>query len=435
MKEQPALAIDSAGWLADSPRAGAVTIGELRALSARLDSLRERLHRWRDGDSPSFLALPYATDTMSIANRGRDIAKRFRQTVVFGIGGSSLGGEMLCQVLGSPGHGHPVQFFDNIDPASLDALTRINWNDTQLLVVSKSGTTAETLCQFLSLLPGIEQQVGTANLRKHVLAITENPGGALHRIADQLGIEILPHPPVGGRYSVLSVVGLLPAAIAGVDITALLAGARQMAERCIADDIETNPAFSAGGIQFLHSRLGRTLTVQMTYSDRLRPVMRWFRQLWAESLGKRDRAGHAQGLTPIEAYGATDQHSQLQLYLAGPDDKLFTFLVAPPTDSDHRQIADRFPDIPEAAVLAGHSMTELFAAEFEATRTTLGRNGRPNRTLTLRAGDPAALGELIMLLEVETVVVAELLGVDPFDQPAVEEGKILAREYLAQSRR
>ena len=168
----------------------------------------------------------------------------------------------------------------------------------------------------------------------------------------------------------------------------------------------------------------------MTYCDRLRPELRWFRQLWAESLGKHDRHGRARGLTPVLAHGVTDQHSQLQLYLAGPDDKQFTFLTSPSLSRSGTRIPERFMDIPEVAILAGHTMGELFAAEFESIRTTLTRHGRPHRTLALMPDDPFALGELIVLIEMETVVVAELLGVDPFDQPAVEEGKVLAREYL-----
>jgi glucose-6-phosphate isomerase len=425
-----ALAIEYDSLLSAQLGSAGIEPESVRALSPRLDPLRRRLPDWRAGRVPSFLALPYATDTAGIAARGRDIAGRFRQTVVFGIGGSSLGGEMLVRVLDDSSKDHAVRFYDNIDPASLIELTQINWADTCLLVISKSGTTAETLCQLLSLLPTIEKQVGSQRLARHVLVVTENREGPLFRLAERLGLDVIPHPPVGGRFSVLSVVGLLPAAIAGVDIERLLSGARAMAERCVQDDMETNPAFWNGACQYLHAERGRTLSVHMTYCDRLRPVMRWFRQLWAESLGKHDAAGRARGLTPVEAYGVTDQHSQLQLYLAGPDDKQFTFLTSPALHKSGVRIPNRFTDIPEVAALAGHTMGELFAAEFEAIRTTLTRNHRPHRTLRLRPDDPAALGELILLIEMETVVVAELLGVDPFDQPAVEEGKILAREYI-----
>ena len=428
MKTDLHLDIDSSGFLEETLGAAGIARADVLALSPRLDPLRQRLRRWHDGTEPSFFGLPYAGDTDAIAARARAHAQRFRQTVVFGIGGSSLGGEMLVRILG---HGeHPVRFFDNIDPGSLIELTQINWRETGLLVISKSGATAETLCQLLSLLPQLERELGPQGLRDHVQVVTENRAGPLFKLAERLGLEVVAHPPVGGRYSVLSVVGLLPAAIAGVDIHALLAGARRMAERCRDDGMQTNPAFWNGACQYLHGERARALSVYMTYCDRLRPVLRWLRQLWAESLGKRNSKGRACGLTPVEAYGVTDQHSQLQLYLAGPDDKQFTFFTDPALHRNGIRIPERFTDIPEIGALAGHTMGELFAAELEATRLTLTRRGRPNRVLRLASDNPEAIGELILLLEVETVVVAELFGVDPFDQPAVEEGKVLARDYL-----
>ena len=432
MKTDLHLDIDSNGFLGETLGAAGIARADVLALSPRLDPLRQRLRRWHDNAEPSFFSLPYAGDADAIAARARAHAQRFRQTVVFGIGGSSLGGEMLVRILGQGDH--PVRFFDNIDPGSLIELTQIDWRETGLLVVSKSGATAETLCQLLSLLPQLERDLGPQGLREHVRVITENRAGPLFKLAERLGLEILAHPPVGGRYSVLSVVGLLPAAIAGVDIHALLAGARRMAERCLADDMESNPAFWNGACQYLHAERARTLSVHMAYCDRLRPVLRWLRQLWAESLGKHDRDGRARGLTPIEAYGVTDQHSQLQLYLAGPDDKQFTFFTSPALHRSGIRIPERFSDIPEIGALAGHTMGELFAAEFEATRLTLTRHGRPNRAIRLAPDNPEAIGELILLLETETVVVAELLGVDPFDQPAVEEGKVLARECIKKFR-
>jgi len=262
--------------------------------------------------------------------------------------------------------------------------------------------------------------------------ITENPSGALAQVASELEIEIIAHPPVGGRFSVLSVVGLLPAAVAGVDIGTLLAGARKRAEECSAEKMEDNPAFYQATAQFLHAREGRNICVMMPYVDRLRPLGLWYRQLWAESLGKRDRQGRPRGLTPTLAMGATDQHSQLQLYLDGPDDKQFTLLADPALMSEGARISDRFARLPAVKPLVNHTVGELLLAEYRATRETLTRRGRPNRAVTLDTRDPAAIGALLLQLELETVIVAELLGVDAFDQPAVEDGKRLAREYLQQ---
>ena len=407
---------------------GGIDAPSLMALSPRLDGLRAKLHRWRAASEASFLALPFSADITAIQTRARAITARHARSVVFGTGGSSLGGEMLVQVLTNGQH--PVTFYDNIDHLSFIELRTTDWANTQLLVISKSGNTAETLCQFLAVLPQLETQLGKASLRDHVLIVTENPAGALAHLARELNLEIVAHPPVGGRYSVLSVVGLLPAAIAGADIEALLHGARAMAERCSDGDIERNPAFWSGAAQYLHVERGRSQSVQMAYGDDFRSISRWIRQLSAESLGKVDGGGRARGFTPIEAHGVTDQHSQLQLYLDGPDDKLFTFITSNELRALGELIPQRFAHIPDVAPLIGHTTGELFMAEFEALRTTLSQRQRPQRTFYLGLNDAAALGELIVLLEMETVVIAELMGVDPFDQPAVEQGKILAREYL-----
>jgi len=399
----------------------------IRALSPQLEGLRQQLRGWRRGAPFSFYHLPFADDTRAIRARAARITQRFARTIVFGIGGSSLGGEMLVRSLGNATH--PMRFFDNIDPSTLAELEHVDWRSTALLVISKSGNTAETLAQFLSLLPRLEAELGT-QLREHVQVITENRDGALALIATQLGLEIVAHPPVGGRYSVLSVVGLLPAAIAGVDVEALLTGARTMAEECGQDDMLENPAFFNAAAQYLHAEQGRSICVFMPYADRLRPLGLWYRQLWAESLGKHDPNGRACGLTPALAMGVTDQHSQLQLYLDGPDDKQYTLLADPNLGVLGASVPQRFSGFPATAPLAGHTTGELLLAEFRATRETLTRHARPNRTILLDTRNPAAIGALILLLELETVVVARLLNIDPFDQPAVEESKVLAREYL-----
>lgn len=421
-----ALHLDDNHFLYEGIGAAAPSRSDCLALSPRLDTLRARIQRWRAGTEPAFLGLPFARDLESIAHRGHAIGRKFRQTIVLGIGGSSLGGEMLTRVLG---HGvHHVSFYDNLDPTTLFDPEAIDWEQTMLLVVSKSGNTVETLGQFLTVLPELEARLG-ARLAEHVLVITENPNGALHKLAQELKLEIFSHPPVGGRFSVLSVVGLLPAAIAGVDITQLMQGARAMAERVCDADMARNPAFMQGAAQYLHAQRGRQMSAQFVYADRLLPVTRWFAQLWGESLGKRDASGTHRGLTPLAARGATDQHSQLQLYLDGPDDKQFTFIVNPALKHQGARVPASASKYDAVKPLAGHTLGEMFYAEFEATRAMLARRARPARTFSLPF-EAHALGELIVLLETETVVVAELLGIDPFDQPAVEDGKKLAWEYL-----
>jgi len=427
MNQFTALDIDISALISDQAKGMGVSRAEVLALSPQLDGLRQRIRAWRTGKPYSFYHLPYRKDTGVIASLGARIASQFARTIVFGIGGSSLGGETLVHCLGS--RTHPVRFYDNIDPTTLDELTTVDWSSTCLLVVSKSGQTAETLSQFLGLLPTLEARLGS-KLREHVHIITEDRQGALAQVAISLGLDILEHPAVGGRFSVLSVVGLLPAAIAGVDITRLLLGARRVADQCAHEDMESNPAFLQGAAMYLHARQDRRICVFMPYADRLRPFGMWFRQLWAESLGKQDPRGTPQGLTPALAMGVTDQHSQLQLYLDGPDDKQFTLVADPSLQSQGARIPERFRELPAVEPLAGHTIGELLLAEFRATRETLSRHGRPNRVIHLDTRDPAALGAMMFQIEVETVVVAELLGVDPFDQPAVEEGKRLPREYL-----
>lgn len=423
----PGIEIDASTLLDLPPGDMGVSRADVVALSPQLDSLRARMRGWRHGKPPSFLQLPFRDDVGDIIAHAMRIAADFSRTIVFGIGGSSLGGEMLVRCLGM--RAHAVRFFDNIDPITLAELDDVDWTGTALLVVSKSGQTAETLAQFLGLLPHLEARLGP-RLREHVRVVTENPQGALAQVAGELGLEIIAHPPVGGRFSVLSVVGLLPAAIAGVDIVALLAGARASAETCSLHDMDSNPAFFQAGAQYLHARHGRNICVFMPYADRLHPFGLWYRQLWAESLGKRDRGGQARGLTPALAMGVTDQHSQLQLYLDGPDDKQFTLLADPALQAQGARVPDRFGHLPAVKPLIGHSTGELLLAEYRATRETLTRHARPNRAILIDTRNPAALGALILQLEIETVVMAELLSVDPFDQPAVEEGKRLAREYL-----
>ncbi|MEK8088446.1 hypothetical protein [Thermithiobacillus plumbiphilus] len=424
------ISINSDNFMASAVGEHGIREEDLIAQGDRLDGLRERLRIWRDGKEPSFLGLPFQTDLDEIKTLGNRMLKRFTRFIVFGIGGSSLGGNMLVQTLGRRNDRRRVRFYDNVDPITLESLDRIDWNETLLIVISKSGNTAETIAQFLTVLPRMERELGAQCVHEHVLVITEEPKGALQQIAERLEIPVIPHPAVGGRYVVLSAVGLLPAYLAGVDIDGVMEGARAMADRCCQKDIRENPGLWQGAAQYLLAENGKTISQWMPYSDHLTLVVDWYRQLWAESLGKHDPQGRERGLTPVSAKGVTDQHSQLQLFLDGPSDKQFTFLTSPDLLTAGERIPTRFADLPAVKPLVGHTTGELFGAEFLGTRETLSRRGRPNRTLSLLQGDAFAIGELIILLEVETVVVAELMGIDAFDQPAVEESKVLTRKYL-----
>ena len=424
------LAIDCAGFLKDTIGETGVSNEEIKALSPKLDNLRKQIKEWQNSDTVNFLNLPEKTDLDEIEQLGQECSRNFKRTLVFGIGGSSLGAEMLSRTLGYRSHSNQVDFYDNVDPGTFGEVYDARWSDTLCLVISKSGNTAETLSQYLTVLPHMERYLGEDGACDHTIIITENKDGALYKIAQQIGIRVITHPPIGGRFSVLSVVGLLPAYISGVDISGVLEGARSMVKRCTQDDILENPAFFSGAAQFLHSEKGRTMSVFMPYADNLRLLVNWYRQLWAESLGKIDKDGNNRGLSPVENHGVTDQHSQLQLMLEGPDDKQVTFLAHPGIRHRGKRVPMRFQELPAVAPLAGHTLGELFLSELMGTRETLSLYGRPNRTFSLHDRDAYAIGELIMLLEMETVVVAELMGVNAFDQPAVEENKLLIQKYL-----
>lgn len=421
--------IDTDGMFNEGNNDSAVEKNQIETLNNRFDALREKIKNWNNPEQTTFLNLPVTNGLADIKKLGQQILQQFSNTVVFGIGGSSLGGEMLVNTLG--GGDHKVKFYDNVDPTTLAALDKIQWKDTCLLVISKSGNTAETLSQFLTVLPTMNRVLGKEGVQKHTIIITENEEGALYDLGQRLQIPVVPHPPIGGRFSVLTVVGLLPAYLGGVDVDAVVDGAHAMAKRCSEDSISDNPAFYNAALQYLHAQLGRTMSVHMPYADNLRMLIDWFRQLWAESLGKLNSDGQHRGMTPVAAHGVTDQHSQLQLYLEGPDDKQITFFTHTGAEHLGQTVPMEFQDIPAIAPLVGHTVGELFSAEFQATRETITRKGRPNRTFSLRERDAFAIGEIIMLFEMETVAMAELMEIDPFDQPAVEESKVLTREYLA----
>ena len=397
------------------------------------DALKGLRARHADGSLP-LLRLPEARDDLvplkPIADAYRD---KFDDVVLLGTGGSSLGGKTLCSLADcgfGPRPGAPrLHFFDNVDPHTITAmLDRVALDRTGFLVVSKSGSTAETLTQFLICFSAAQKVLGTA-VGEHFTAITEPGDNVLRRLATRFGMAILDHDPgIGGRYSALSLVGLLPAMIAGLDPVAVREGAAgvltPVLEGAAAEFVE--PAIGAALSVGLATENRVTTTVVMPYVDRLANFGLWFRQLWAESLGK-----NGKGTTPVNALGTVDQHSQLQLYLDGPRDKMFTVMmlncaglgpVVEPSLADDEALG----------YLAGKTMGDLMDAEQRATAKTLIQNNRPTRIFRLSSLDEKMMGALMMHFMLETIIAAHLLGVDPFDQPAVEEGKILTRDYLAE---
>jgi glucose-6-phosphate isomerase len=401
-----------------------------------LDWLRAR---HQDGGLP-LLRLPERQDDLAATLAAAKRLSAGASDVVFlGTGGSSLGGQTLAQLAGHavPGvgllRGEPrIHFMDNLDPETFSLfLARLPLATTRFVAISKSGGTGETLMQTAAVLEALGAKAA-APISELVIGLTEpdKPGrrNGLRDLLAPYGVTMLEHDPgVGGRFSVLSNVGLLPAAVLGLDVTAIRAGAAAALAPVLsrAEPAAVPAAVGAALAVSLAETRGKTISVLMGYADRLERFARWYVQLWAESLGK-----DGKGTTPLGALGPVDQHSQLQLFIAGPRDKLFTVITV--------DVAGRGPIInSELAARAGEpgfggkTIGDLVAAQGRATADTLAKNGCPVRAIHLDRLDERTLGELLMHFMLETIIAAHLLGVDPFDQPAVEEGKILAKRYLA----
>jgi len=375
--------------------------------------------------SLELLGIPAGKDDLKAAQKVAAGIKGARTVAVLGIGGSSLGGQALTALRKNPG----VEFHDNPDPFSWSAaLKRFDLKKTHFVAISKSGGTAETLMQVLTAAEALKQ-AGVKALKKHFTIITEPHQSALADFADAIGAARLDHPTgVGGRYSVLTVVGLLPAILMGIDVKALRAGAAAvLAETLAAKSAAGSPAATGAALHHaLASENRLATTILWPYVDHLAVFGGWWRQLWAESLGK-----DGKGSTPVSVLGPVDQHSQLQLFRDGPGNALFTIVTV--------DTKGKGPMAPRAAAkslkldyLAGKRLGDLVEAESRATAQTLFKNGRPVRVIHVPQVDAFDMGALMMHFMLETIIMGKLMGVDPFNQPGVEEGKVLARQYLAE---
>jgi len=387
------------------------------------------------------LHVPRATDDLAAVREAASWLRLDATDVVFlGTGGSSLGGQTLAQLkdYAVPGAGRftespRVHFLDNLDPVTIDhVLHKLPLSSTRFVAISKSGGTGETLMQTIAVLSALEKAGLRARPNDMFLGLSEpRRDGARNALRDLLepeGVRFLDHHTgIGGRYSVLTNVGLLPAAVLGLDIAAIRQGAAEAHEPFrVGRAAKDAPAVMGAALNVAAAREGKGIAVTMAYADRLERFNRWWVQLWAESIGK-----DGKGTQPVAAIGPVDQHSQLQLYLAGPNDKLFTVLTTgvagqgPLMDAKLARRAGE-PDF------GGRHIGDLVAAQGRATADTLAKNGRPTRRIHVEKLDERAMGELLMHFMLETVLTGYTLGVDPFDQPAVEEGKVLAKQYLAQ---
>ncbi len=429
-----------------------LTRARLAELAAGFGAVQEEVRRRRSAGDYGFYGLVNQGPTIrQITTFAEGLGQAHDHVLVLGIGGSALGTRALLNALRLPAWNEwddegreffpRVTVLDNVDPTTVAAaLRRIDPRRVLVNVISKSGGTAETMAQYLVVRAWLEEALGDAASR-HLVFTTDPSRGALREIAARDGIATLDVPPdVGGRFSVLSPVGLLPAALAGIDVERLVAGARRAIERAEADDLLRNPAALYAALHWAaDSDLGARIHVLMPYTDRLRDFAEWYRQLWAESLGKRvDREGrtvHA-GPTPLAAVGATDQHSQVQLFMEGPFDKVITFIRVERFAEDVAipSLAPRAGSgLPaDLAYLAGHTLAELLDAEYQATAAALAEMGRMSCTLQVPELTPEALGEAIMFFQLATGYAGVWYGVDPFDQPGVELGKRLT--YAAMGR-
>jgi glucose-6-phosphate isomerase len=426
---------------AHAERIGAhgVAAAALEAALGRSEAALEALRaRHADGTLP-LLRLPAARDDIqSIRAAAQRLADGATDVVLFGTGGSIRGARTLAQLagIGVPGlelsRAAPrLHFIENLDPASMEALlARLPLATTRFVVVSKSGATGETLMQAMAALGAVRKAGLTARVSDLFLGLTEaavsGRRNALRDLFSGDGVPMLEHDPaIGGRFSVLTNVGLLPAALAGLDIVAVRAGAAAALQPILdAKPAASVPPAVGAALAIALAASGKQISVLMAYADRLERLTHWYVQLWAESLGK-----DGKGLTPLAVLGPSDQHSQLQLFIAGPRDKLFTLVTVASAGSGPRIDAALAERAGEGG-FGGKTIGDLVAAQARATAATLAKNGCPVRTLHLERLDEASLGALLMHFMLETIIAAHLLGVDPFDQPAVEEGKVLAKRYL-----
>lgn len=412
---------------------------EFEELTPLLEKVDKQIRDWRASGEVGFFDLPHDT---SIVKEIKELARKSkewcRDVLVLGIGGSALGARALQQALCHPAHNYfPIgrrqyhsRLFvaDNIDPDCLyGMLDDLELKRLLVNVISKSGSTAETIAKFLFIYKLLQGRSGEAQARESFVLTTDPEKGGLRGLAEAEGFPSLTVPAnVGGRFSVFSAVGLFPAAMAGIDISGLMAGARFMDQRLQASAAADNLAYRLAACYYLaFRRKGRPIQVFMPYAGNLTGVADWLCQLWAESLGKKttlDGNVVHTGPTPVRAVGVTDQHSLLQLFMEGPADKLITFLEVEKFNQPIT-IPACYPEIEGLAYLGGRTLAELMAAEKKATAFNLMKAGRPNLTIKLPEINAFTIGQLLYLFQVTVVALGGLLNINPFDQPGVEGGK------------
>ncbi len=425
-----------------------ITDAQLKTLAEKTSPLIDQLNKERKAGETAYRDLAFNEKTVQkVKELTAQLKDRCENLVVLGIGGSTLGNIALQTALNPYMHnlddaqrqGPRLFVFDNIDPDQFTSF--LDWvgdklDKTIFNVISKSGQTAETAAQFLIVRKMLSDRLGPDGCKNQVVATTDLEQGTLRKIAAEDNLRCLEVPKdVNGRFSVLSAVGLFSAAMCGIDIDSLLEGARDMDERVSCKDFYKNPAAINAAINYHFYNHGKKISVMFPYSYALKDLADWYRQLWAESLGKaEDLKGNEVhiGPTPVKALGTTDQHSQVQLYREGPNDKLFTFLQVSNFHNDLK-IAPAPDCAPELAFLAGKSLGTLFNNEKRATEFALLQSQRPCLTVIFPEVNAYTVGQFIYLYEVTTSLAGALFGINPYDQPAVELGKEAAFALMGES--
>ena len=424
---------------------GEVGLSEIELAQAlkAADEALATLRGWHAENSLPLLHLHERHNDLAACRNACDLLIRgARDVVILGTGGSSLGGQAVGQLAGYripgplPRTGEMSEvnfhFFDNLDGHSMSlSLRRFDLKSTRFVAISKSGGTPETLAQTVVVIEALKEAGLDWNMRQHLLVLTSSGSpdkNALRHLAILHDLIVLDHDPgIGGRYSVLSNTGMLPAMLMGLDADALRSGAGEVIGpiQAGAGAREVAPALGAAVVHALTGKRGINASIMMPYSDRLRLFSAWYQQLWAESLGK-----DGKGTQPVAAAGPVDQHSQMQLFLGGPADKLLN-IIMPQTAGTGPRIPESYRRDPLIGYLADRTLGDLTDCQQRATAETYARNGRPVRTFAIDELNERTLGALLMHFMIETILTGLMMGVDPFDQPAVEESKILTREYLA----
>jgi glucose-6-phosphate isomerase len=422
-------------------QAHGLSLAELKRAEAPVKAVITRIERERKNGQHRYRDLPHdAAMLRAVKAAAKRYGGRFDNLVVLGIGGSALGNIALQTGLNAPYYnlldsrarrGPRLFVMDNVDPVQFGNLLEVigpSLRKTLFNVISKSGETAETAAQFLIVRELLARKLGSKGLRSNLIVTTDPEGGTMRSIVVAEGFDSLPVPPgVGGRFSVLSAVGLFSAAMCGIRVERVLAGAADMGECVGLAAVRRNPAAMLALLLHAFYVRGKRLHVMMPYSYHLKDLADWYRQLWAESLGKAhdvDGQPVCVGPTPIKALGATDQHSQVQLYREGPNDKVFIFLEVEKFAADVK--IPTVANTPEAmAYLQGKSLGRLLNAEKRATEQALVASQRPCMTTHFPAVSEHTVGQFIMLWEAATSIAGGLLNIDPYDQPAVQLGKEL----------